>query len=115
MMKIFIILIGLVICGCTSQPTELTQEERDIHVFYEEPKIAYENLDRIDTTSRASNAVDALDKVLRRAAELGADGVIVHSISNKGTVADSVDTFGTGGGRRVSLFQIQATAIRYVN
>jgi hypothetical protein len=115
MMKIFMILVGLVVCGCASQPTELTQEERDIHVFYEEPKIAYENLDRIDTTSRASNAIDALDKVLRRAAELGADGVLVHSISNKGTVADSVDSFGTGGGRRVSLFQIQATAIRYVD
>ena len=115
MMKIFIILIGLVICGCTSQPTELTQEERDIHVFYEEPKIAYENLDRIDTTSRGNNAVDALDKVLRRAAELGADGVIIHSISNKGTVAGSVDTFGTGGGRTAGVFQIQATAIRYVN
>jgi hypothetical protein len=114
-MKIFMILVGLVVCGCASQPTELTQEERDIHVFYEEPKIAYENLDRIDTTSRASNAIDALDKVLRRAAELGADGVLVHSISNKGTVADSVDSFGTGGGRRVSLFQIQATAIRYVD
>lgn len=114
-MKIFMILIGLVISGCASQPTELTQAERDINVFYDEPKIAYENLDRIDTTTRASNAIDALDKVLRRAAELGADGVIVHSISNRGTVADSVDTFGTGGGGRISLFQIKATAIRYVD
>ena len=114
-MKIFIILIGLVIFGCTTQPTELTQEERDIHVFYEEPKIAYENMDRIDTTSRGNNAVNALDKVLRRAAELGADGVIIHSISNKGTVTGRADTFGTGGRSTAGVFQIQATAIRYVN
>lgn len=115
MMKIFIILIGLVICGCASQPTELTQEEKDIHVFYEEPKIAYENLDDIDMTSRGNNAVEALDKVLRRAAELGADGVIIHSISNKGIAAGRADTFGTGGSSTAGVFQIQATAIRYVN
>ena len=115
MMKIFMILIGLVICGCASQPTELTQEARDLHVFYEEPKISYETLGRIDTTSRANNSMDALEKVLIRAAELGADGVIIHSISNKGTIAGEVDTYGTGGGRRFDLYQIQATAIRYVN
>ena len=115
MMKILIILIGLVICGCVSQPTEPTQEERNIHVFYEEPKVAYESLGRIDTTSRANHAMDALEKTLSRAAELGADGVIVHSIRDKGTVAGGVDTFGTGGSRRVGVYQIQATAIRYVN
>ena len=79
-MKIFTILIGLVVCGCATQPTELTQEERDIHVFYEEPKIDYESLGRIDTTSRAKHAIETVDKILRRAAELGADGVIIHSI-----------------------------------
>ena len=115
MMKIFMILIGLVICGCASQPTELTQEGRDLHVFYEEPKIPYENLGRIDRTSRASDSMDALEKILSRAAELGADGVIIHSILNKGKVAGEVDTFGTGGGRSFDLYQIQATAIRYVN
>ena len=115
MTKIFMILIGLVICGCVSQPTELTQEERDIHVFYEEPKIAYESLGRIDTTSRANHAMDALEKTLDRAADLGADGVIVHSIVDKGPVAGRVDTFGTGGSRSVRVYQIQATAIRYVN
>ena len=114
-MKIFMILIAFVIFGCASQPTELTQEEKDLNVFYEEPKIEYESLGRIDTTSRASNPMDALEKILRRAVELGADGVIVHSISNKGTVAGGADTYGTGGGGGVAVYQIQATAIRYVN
>ncbi len=115
MMKIFMILIGLVICGCASQPTELTQEERDLHVFYEEPKIEYEKLGRIDTTSPAKHAMDALEKILSRAVELGADGVIIHSIRNKGTVAGGHDAFGTGGGGGFAVYQIQATAIRYVN
>lgn len=114
MMKIYMIFLGLVICGCVSQPTELTQEERDIQVFYEEPKIDYENLDRIDATSRGNTAMAALDTILRRAVELGADGVIVHSISNKGTVAGGRDAYGTGGGGGIQVFQIQATAIRYV-
>ena len=109
------ILIGLVICGCASQPTELTQEERDLHVFYEEPKIEYEKLGRIDTTSRANHAMDVLEKILSRAVELGADGVIIHSIHNKGTVAGGGDAFGTGGGGGFAVYQIQATAIRYVN
>jgi len=114
-MKIFMILIGLVICGCASQPMELTQEERDLHIFYEEPKIDYENLGRIDSTSRAKHAMDMLEKILSRAVELGADGVIVHSIRNKGTVAGGSDEFGTGGGGGFAVYQIQATAIRYVN
>lgn len=113
-MKTFMILIGLAICGCSSQPTELSQEAIDIHVFYEAPKIEYEDLGRIDTTSRAKDAMDALEKVLRRAAELGADGVIVHSISSKGTSAGREDQFGTGGGRVTEVFQIEATAVRYV-
>jgi hypothetical protein len=115
MMKIFMILIGLVICGCASQPTELTQEESDLHVFYDEPKIDYENLGRIDATSRAKHPMYVLEKILSRAAELGADGVIVHSISNKGTVAGQGDAFGTGGGSGFAVYQIQATAIRYLN
>ncbi len=109
------ILIGLVICGCASQPTELTQEERDLHVFYEEPKIEYEKLGRIDATSRANHAMDVLEKILSRAVELGADGVIIHSIRNKGTVAGGGDAFGTGGGGGFAVYQIQATAIRYIN
>ena len=115
MMKIFMILIGLVICGCASQPTELTQEERDLHLFYEEPKIDYESLGRIDATSRGKHAMDALDKILSRAVELGADGIIVHSIRNKGTVAGGSDAFGYGGGGGFAVYQIQATAIRYIN
>ncbi len=115
MMKIFMILIGLVICGCASQPTELTQEERDLHLFYEEPKIDYESLGRIDTTSRAKHAMDALDGIRSRAVELGADGIIVHSIRNKGTVDCGGDGFATGGCMRNAVYQIQATAIRYIN
>jgi len=114
-MKMFIILIGLVFYGCVSQPTELTQKERDLHVYYEEPKIDYENLGRVDATSLTNRTTDALDKVLRRAVKLGADGVIIHSIYDKGTVTDRVDAFGTGGGGGDNVYQVQATAIRYVN
>jgi len=114
LMKIYAILIGLIIFGCASQPAELTEEERNIHVFYEEPKVDYESLGRIDTTSSGEHAMDVLEKVIRHAAELGADGVMVHSILNKGTVAGGSDMYGTGGGGGTAVFQIQATAIRYV-
>jgi len=114
MMKILMILLGLVICGCASQPTELTQEARDLHVFFEEPKIDYENLGRIDATSRARHAMDTIEKILSRAAELGANAVIIHSVRNKGTVAGGGDAFGTGGGGGFSVYQVQATAIRYI-
>ena len=114
MMKIYMILLGLVICGCVSQPTELTQEERDIHVFYEEPKIDYESLGRVDATSRTDHPMDMLNKILRRAVELGADAVLIHSIHNKGAVVGRGDAFGTGGGSGAEVYQIQATAIRYV-
>jgi hypothetical protein len=70
-MKIYMILLGLVICGCASQPTELTQEEKDLHVFYEEPKIDYEDLGGIDATSRANTAMAVLDKILSRASGTG--------------------------------------------
>jgi len=114
MVKIFVILIGFAFFGCASQPTVPTQKEKDIHVFHEEPKIDYENLGRVDATSRARHAMDVLEKVLSRAEELGADGVIVHSILNKGAVAGGSDAFGTGGGGVFALYQVQATAIRYV-
>ena len=114
MIKTGMILIALAICGCASQSTELTQQERDLHVFYEEPKVEYESLGRIDTTSPANHPMDTLNKILRRAVALGADGVIVHAIRKKGTVAGGHDSFGTGGGDGVALYQIQATAIRYV-
>lgn len=116
-MKIPIVLIGLVLCGCTSQPTESppesSQELFDIDVFYEEPKIEYEVLDRVDTTRRADNQMDVMIQVLRRAEELGADGVIVHTIYNRGIVSGR-DAFGTGGGGGFAVYQIRATAIRYV-
>ena len=93
----------------------MTQAEKDIHVFYEEPKIEYEILDRFNTTNPAKHPMDTLNKVLRRAAEIGADGVIVHSLRKKGTVAGQHDKFGTGGGDGVAVYQIQASAIRYIN
>lgn len=114
MMKTFIAVVALAICGCANQPAPLTQEERDIQVFHEEPKVEYEILGRVDTTSRGSHAIDVVNKAIRRAAELGANGVIVHSILNKGTVAGGADAFGTGGGGGFALYQVQATAIRYV-
>lgn len=115
MMRIFIFLAGLALCGCASQATEPAVEEFDIQVFYEDPKIDYQSLGRVDTTSRGKTAMDVLNRTLGRAAQLGANGVIVHSILNKGTVAGGADAFGTGGGGGFSVFQIQATAIRYVN
>ena len=115
MMKIVMIVIVLASIGCVNQPTELTQEERNIHVFYEEPKIEYESLGRINLTRRADHAMNALEQIFGRAVELGADGVIVHSIRNKGTVAGGSDEFGTGGGGGFAVYQIQATAIRYIN
>jgi hypothetical protein len=115
MMKIFAILIALIISGCSSQQIELMQEEKDIHVFYEEPKIEYEVLDRINTTRPDKHPMDTLNTILRRAAELGADGVIVHSLRKKGTVAGQHDKFGTGGGDGVAVYQVRASAIRYIN
>ena len=114
-MKILMILLAVVICGCASQSPELTQEARNIHVFNEEPTVAYETLGRVDTTTRGRNAMDVLEKIQIRAVELGANGIIVHSILNKGTVAGGTDAFGTGGGGGFAVFQIQATAIRYVD
>ena len=64
--------------------------------------------------NRARHAIDVMDKVLIRAAELAADGVIVHATINKGLVAGGADVFGTGGGGGFSMYQIQATAIRYL-
>lgn len=114
-MKVFTVLVALFICGCSSQPIELTQAEKDLHVFYEEPKIEYEVIDRINSTSPAKHPMDTLNKVLRRAAKLGADGVIVHSLRKKGTVAGQHDQFATGGGDGVAVYQIEASAIRYTD
>ena len=116
-MKVSIVLIGLVLCGCVSQSPESSPESPpeviDVDVFYEEPKIDYEVLDRVDTTRRADNQMDVLVEVLRRAEKLGADGVIVHTIYNRGIVSGR-DAFGTGGGGGFAVYQIRATAIRYV-
>ena len=114
MMKIFMILIGLFICGCASQPTELTQEESYLHIYYEEPEIDYESLGRVDATSRTKQLVEMMERILSRAEELGADAVLIHSIHNKGAVLDRVDAFGTVGAS-TGAYQIRATAIRYVN
>jgi hypothetical protein len=106
MMKIFMILIGLVFCGCVSQPAELTQEESSLDVYYEEPNTAYENLGRIVATSRNDMAKDTLGKILSRAVELGADGIIIHFSGNRNIAR------GTAAGK---VYQIEATALRYVN
>ena len=115
MLKIFLILIALFVCGCVSQPKELTQEESNLHIYYEEPEIDYESLGRVDATKRTNHPVDMLEGILSRAAKLGADAVLIHSIHNKGGVLDRDDAFGTGGSSRAGVYQIQATAIRYVN
>lgn len=113
-MKIFTILIAVAICGCASQESKTPQESINVQVFYDEPKIEYEELGAINTTNRAKDPLNALEKTLGRAADMGANGVIVHSITNKGLVAGGRDTFATGGGGGTFVYQIQATAIRYV-
>ena len=106
MMKIFMILIGLVICGCVSQPTELTQEESSLDVYYEELNTAYENLGRMVATSPKDNAKDTLKKILSRAVELGADGLIIHFSGNRYISAEA---------DMRPVYQIEATALRYVH
>jgi hypothetical protein len=108
-----VILIPLMLAGCASQVPEPVEEVPDIQVFLEEPGIAYESLGRVDETSRAEHPADVLNIILRRAATLGADGVIVHSVRNEGRVARGNDIFGTGGRNGYSVYQIQATVIRY--
>ena len=112
-MRIAIILTGLAMFGCASAPVELTQAEKDLNFFYDEPKVAYEELGPVNTTTPGKNAMDALNKIRSRAVELGANGIIVHAVHNKGTVAGGSDEFGTGGGGGFVVYQIQATAIRY--
>ena len=110
----FLVLIGLIIAGCASQPTAPAPEKIDIHVFYETPKVDYTELGSVGKTQRAEHPMEVLEQILLSAAELGADGVIVHSIRNRGTVAGLGDTFGTGGGAGHAVYQIRATAIQYV-
>ncbi len=105
MMKIFMILIGLVFCGCVSQPAELTQEESSLDVYYEELNTAYENLGRIVATSPSNKAGDTVRKILSRAVELGADGIIIHFSGNRNI----------SGADMGMVYQIEATALRYVN
>jgi len=115
-MKTIAILLGLALWGCAAQPTgqmEPVSEKLDIHVFYEEPEIEYRELGKVDETKRADHPMDVLEQVLRKAMALGADGVIVHSIRNRGTVAGLGDAFGTGGGGGFAVYQVQATAITY--
>ena len=114
MAKIFMILIAVAAIGCASQEPQTSLEDIDVDVFYEVPKIAYEELGRVDTTSNSKDPMGAVEKTLIRAADMGADGVIVQAINNKGLVAGGRDSFGTGGGGGTFIYQIQATAIRYV-
>ena len=121
-MKIFsIALIALFICSCASEPEQ--QEESagpavdisDIAVFYDEPTVEYQELDDINMTARGETAMATVEKVMARAAELGGNGIIVHSIDNKSRNAGGADRFGTGGGNRPGVYQVRATAIRYTN
>jgi len=59
--------------------------------------------------------MDLLDSLRRRAAELGANGIIIHSMRNRGEVGGGDDGFGTGGSSRDGVYQVQATAIRYID
>lgn len=120
-MKSLVLLIALVLAGCASQSSGPAQEVPDIQelpdiqVFLEEPSIAYESLGRVDETGRGEHPADVLEQVIRRAAELGANGVIVHSVRNQGRVTRGNDVFGTGGSSVSSVYQIRATAIRYTD
>lgn len=116
-MKLFLLLTALTLAGCASAPSEPPPVAPDIdvsniQVFLEEPSIGYETLGRVDRTSRAEHPAEVLETIVARAAEMGADGVIVHSIRNQGRVARSSDVFGTGGGSGDSIFQVRASAIR---
>jgi len=104
-MKIYMILIGLVVCGCVSQPTELTQEESDLDVYYEKPNIDFEDLGRIVVTSQGGFAKDALKKTLGRAAELGADAIIIHFSGNIKIPKERGP---------LTAYRIEATAMRYI-
>ena len=112
-MKSLVPLIAFLLAGCASQPSEPPQELPDVQVFLEEPTIEYESLGRVDETGRAEQPTDILEQIIRRAAELGANGVIVHSIRNQGRAARSSDSFGTGGSSVSFVYRIQATAILY--
>lgn len=115
MRTVLAILLVIVLTGCAGQSGGLTEAGSQIQVFNEEPKIDYEAIESFDTTARGENAMHALERTLNRAAELNADGLIVHSIVNRGPIAGLGDNFGTGGGDGVIVFQIRATAIRYLN
>ncbi len=119
-MKKTLFLIAFLITSCASQPPELPQaaadaQTADIKVFLEEPTIDYEDLGRVDLTDRAEHPADVLEKILSNAAQLGANGVIVHAIRHQGRVGRGNDIFGTGGGDGYSVYQVQATAIRFKN
>jgi hypothetical protein len=105
-MKIHRILIGLMVCGCVSQPAEMTHEEGEIHIYYEELGTSYENLGRIVATSPEDNEEETRKKILSRAVELGADGLIIHFSGNRYIGASTA-------AQTPKVFQIEATAFRY--
>jgi hypothetical protein len=113
-MKMLVLLIGFAMGACAGQAPDPPPRDREINVFLEEPLIEYESLGSVNISRSAEHEMEVLEKVLDRAAEMGADGVIVHSVRTKGRGAGGGDTFGTGGGGGFEVYQIQATAIRYI-
>lgn len=103
-MNIHWILIALFVCGCASQSTELTRQESDIEVYYEEPDRNYENLGPIVARNPYSNHKAAKKTILSRAVDLSADGVIIHFQGDR-----------VGAFPAPSVYLIEASAIRYVN
>ena len=123
MLKTAVFMTGLLILGCATEPSQPGQDAAEsasavdtsrIQVYLEEePTVEYEDLGDIGRTIRAEHPAQALERIVADAAELGADGVIVHSIRNQGRVGGGTSTFGVGGRTENFVFQVQATAIRY--
>lgn len=96
-MKKFLILAAVLLCACTSLDTRLTQEESDIHIYYEEPNTDFDDLGEIIAVSRYNHAEEGVKKLMRSAVELGANAVVIRRRGN-----------------RDGAYRIEATAIRYI-
>jgi len=95
--KQIVILIGFIVCGCAVQTADAPQRAKDVDVIFDEPKIEYESPVPIDILGRVEHGMEVLEKVLDRAAEKGADGMIDHSVRTRGRVAGGADAYATVG------------------